>query len=98
MRYVMGLLVMAGAFAAWIVILFTGKQPQGLQEILVLGTSYTIRSDAYFFLVTETYPPFSQDMKAAIESQPGGTGSTGPAVASPPAASPVVLPPQVEGP
>ena len=28
---------------------------------MVLGQSYTARSDAYLFLLTETYPPFQDD-------------------------------------
>jgi hypothetical protein len=74
LRYVMGLLLEVVAFGSWVVILLTGQQPKGLQELLVLGESYTARSDAYLFLLTETYPPFSDDMKAALETpEQGGT-------------------------
>ncbi len=57
LRYVMGLLLEIGAFAAWFVILFTGKMPRGLFDLMVLANSYTARCDAYLFLLTETYPP-----------------------------------------
>jgi hypothetical protein len=64
--YVVGPLVNLGAFAAWFVILFTGKMPRGLQDMIVLGSSYAARSDAYVFLMTESYPPFREDMQAVF--------------------------------
>ncbi len=61
LRYVMGLLLQIGAVAAWFVILVTGKMPRGLFDLMVLASSYTARSDAYLFLLTETYPPFQDE-------------------------------------
>jgi Domain of unknown function (DUF4389) len=61
LRYVMGLLLEVGAVGAWIVILFTGKMPRGLFDLMVLANSYTARSDAYLLLLTETYPPFQDE-------------------------------------
>lgn len=58
MRYVIQLLLEIGAIAAWFVIVFTGRLPRGLFDMLVLANSYTARSDAYLYLLTETYPPF----------------------------------------
>jgi hypothetical protein len=60
-RYIMGLLLEVGAFAAWVVIVVTGKMPRGLFDVLVLANSYTARSDAYLLLLTETYPPFQDE-------------------------------------
>ena len=60
-RYVIGLLLEIGAFAAWFVILFTGKMPRGLYDLMVFANSYTARSDAYIYLLTETYPPFEDE-------------------------------------
>ena len=60
----MGLLLEIGAFAAWFVILITGKMPRGLFDLMVLANSYTARSDAYLYLLTETYPPFQDDADA----------------------------------
>ncbi len=60
-RYIMGLLLEVGAVAAWFVIVVTGKMPQGLFDLMVLANSYTARSDAYLYLLTETYPPFQDD-------------------------------------
>ncbi len=61
LRYVMGILLELGAIAAWVVIVITGKLPRGLFDLMVLATSYTVRSDAYLALLTETYPPFQDD-------------------------------------
>jgi Domain of unknown function (DUF4389) len=60
-RYIVGLLLQIGAFAAWFVILFTGKMPRGLYDLMVFANSYTARSDAYIYLLTETYPPFEEN-------------------------------------
>lgn len=65
LRYVMGLLLEIGAFAAWVVIVITGKMPRGLFELMVLANSYTARSDAYLYLLTETYPPFQDEQTRA---------------------------------
>jgi Domain of unknown function (DUF4389) len=70
LRYVMGLLLEIGAVGAWIVILFTGKMPQGLFDVMVLANSYTARSDAYLLLLSETYPPFQDDQTRAAGAPP----------------------------
>jgi hypothetical protein len=72
LRYVMTLLLEVGAFAAWFVILVTGKMPRGLFDLMVLANSYTARSDAYVYLLTETYPPF-QDDTTRTAGTPGPT-------------------------
>jgi hypothetical protein len=59
LRYVTNLLLEIGAVAAWFVIVVTGKMPRGLFDLMVLANSYTARSDAYLFLLSETYPPFT---------------------------------------
>jgi hypothetical protein len=61
LRYAINLLLEIGAVAAWFVILITGKLPRGLFDVMVLANSYTARSDAYLFLLTETYPPFQDE-------------------------------------
>jgi hypothetical protein len=65
LRYVMGLLLEVGAVAAWVVIVITGKMPRGLFDMMVLANSYTARSDAYLYLLTETYPPFQDEQTRA---------------------------------
>jgi hypothetical protein len=61
LRYVTNLLLEIAAVAAWFVIVITGKLPRGLFDVMVLANSYTARSDAYLFLLTETYPPFQDE-------------------------------------
>jgi hypothetical protein len=58
LRYVISLLVEVGAIAAWFLIVILGKLPRGLFDLMALANSYIARSDAYLFLLTETYPPF----------------------------------------
>jgi hypothetical protein len=70
LRYVMGLLLELGGFAAWIVIVITGKLPRGLFDLMVLANSYTARSDAYLYLLTETYPPFQDETTRAAGTGP----------------------------
>jgi hypothetical protein len=65
LRYAINLLLEIGAVAAWFIILVTGKLPRGLFDLMVLANSYTARSDAYLFLLTETYPPFQDEQTRA---------------------------------
>jgi hypothetical protein len=65
LRYAVNLLFEIGAVAAWFVIVITGKLPRGLFDLMVLANSYTARSDAYLFLLTETYPPFQDEYTRA---------------------------------
>jgi hypothetical protein len=81
LRYVMGLLLEIGAIAAWVVIVITGKMPRGLFDVLVLANSYTARSDAYLYLLTETYPPFQ-------DTQTRAAGTPGPPIAGRPSPEP----------
>jgi hypothetical protein len=80
LRYVMTIMLEIGAIAAWIVIVITGKLPRGLFDLMVLANSYIARSDAYLYLLTETYPPFQDEQTRAA-----GT-PTSPAPPAPPPA------------
>ena len=75
LRYVFALLLEVGAVAGWFVGVVTGKMPRGLFDLMVLANSYTARSDAYLFLLTETYPPFQDEetRSAGIDSHPAPT-------------------------
>ncbi|HZO36688.1 MAG TPA: DUF4389 domain-containing protein [Solirubrobacteraceae bacterium] len=59
--YALYLVANLGAFIAWFVIVITGKQAQGLQNMINLGVAYYVRSAAYFCLITEDWPPFGAD-------------------------------------
>jgi hypothetical protein len=47
------------AVLSWFTIVFTGRQPAGLHNVLSFGQAYAIRSTAYFLLITERFPPVS---------------------------------------
>jgi hypothetical protein len=70
LRYAINLLLEIGAIAAWFVIVITGKLPRGLFDVMVLANSYTARSDAYLYLLTETYPPFQDEQTRAAGTPP----------------------------
>jgi len=57
------LFVYIGAFfaaiAAFFVVLFTGRWPEGLRNFLIGTTRWSTRVSAYFYLMTDVYPPFS---------------------------------------
>lgn len=101
LRYVMGLLLEIGAIAAWVVIVITGRMPRGLFDLMVLANSYTARSDAYLYLLTETYPPFQdeQTRAAGLPAPPAGAGlPPAPPSGALPEGSPGAGPGQASGP
>jgi hypothetical protein len=53
-------------FVAWLVIVVTGKQMPGLQQVLVMTAAYQVRALAYFLLVTEEFPPVGIDAQPAV--------------------------------
>lgn len=76
LRYVMNLLLEVSAIFAWFIIVILGKLPKGMHDIMVLANSYIARSDAYLYLLTETYPPFQdeQTRSAGVAPEIGGEG------------------------
>jgi hypothetical protein len=82
--YVMNIVVELAGFAAWLVIVVTGKQPKGLQDVIGLCVSYTARAYALMLLITETYPPFTDDHARQIgEPAPAAPLPAQPAPATP---------------
>jgi hypothetical protein len=57
--YVLTIVMELIAIVSWLVIVITGRQPQGLQNAIVFCLSYTVRTYALMYLLTETYPPFN---------------------------------------
>jgi uncharacterized protein DUF4389 len=83
--YAMQIVAQLGAFLAWFAIVALGRQPKGLQDMTVLGVSYQQRAYSYFFLLTEDWPPFTDDTTGRrVEPAP----TFGALPATPPAAGP----------
>jgi hypothetical protein len=84
-NYAMQIVAEVGAVLAWFAIVILGRQPKGLQDMIVLGLSYQQRSTAYMALLTEDWPPFTDDTTGrSVESAP----AFGALAATPPAAGP----------
>jgi hypothetical protein len=56
---------------AWFHIVFTGRTSGGTHNVLTYGLAYYVRATAYFLLLTETFPPIS-DQAPAPNLKPGG--------------------------
>lgn len=85
--YAMQIVWEIGTFIAWFVIVIIGKQPKGLQDMIVLGVSYQQRANAYFGLITEDWPAFTDPQGETLDS--GATSSglpPAPATTAPPTA------------
>lgn len=52
------------AFISWFVIVFTGKLPKGMANLMVMAMRYNARANSHLLGLTETYPPFSFDTVA----------------------------------
>ncbi len=62
MLFFLGIAVLVCLVVAWFAILFTGRYPRGLFDFIVGVNRWSLRVDAYaFMLVTDRYPPFSLD-------------------------------------
>jgi hypothetical protein len=59
--YVLQLLGRLLAFFAWFVIVFIGRLPKGLFEVMELPQRYQLRVTAYLSLVTDAYPWFQEE-------------------------------------
>jgi hypothetical protein len=84
--YAMRIVAEVGALLAWFAIVILGRQPKGLQDMIALGLSYQQRATAYMSLLTEDWPPFTDDSSAGASVAPAP--SFGALAASPPAAGP----------
>lgn len=67
-RYALGIVLGVVSFISWLAIVISGRQPASLQNALNFSLSYTTRSDALIFLITEVYPPL--DESGAPSPQP----------------------------
>jgi hypothetical protein len=105
--YVLGIVLDLVGIVSWFVIVITGKQPKGLQDVIRLCVSYTSRAYALMLLVTETYPPFTDDDGRQLQepapatplpAQPAPVAPEAPAAATPAPAAPAGFEPPVAPP
>ena len=69
--YAMQIVATVAAFVAWFAIVFTGKLPQGVYQMIHLGLSYQQRAMPYMMLLTEDWPAFTvEGDRAALEPAP----------------------------
>ncbi|MDQ3103233.1 MAG: DUF4389 domain-containing protein [Actinomycetota bacterium] len=61
LSYVMSLILGIVGFVAWLVIVFTGKLPEGLYKPMRIASAYMTKALAYYLLLTEDFPPFWMD-------------------------------------
>jgi hypothetical protein len=79
LAYVWALIAAVVALIAWFAVLFTGKLSEGLFKPLRQGLTYQARANAYFMLLTEDWPPFSDEESGqAPQAQlPGASAAAG---------------------
>ena len=59
------------AIGAWFSIVFTGKYPEGLYDFNTKVLRISMRSNSYFLLATDEYPPFNGDEDPSYPVQIG---------------------------
>ena len=69
--YVQAIIGSVVALIAWFAIVFTGKMPEGLVNPLRGALSYQTKAAAYFLLLTEDWPPFSDESEQVSAGQIG---------------------------
>jgi hypothetical protein len=72
--YAMQIVWELGSFIAWFVIVVAGRQPKGLQDMIVLGLSYQQRAYCYLTLLSEKWPPFTDTAGGSLAGPAGGPG------------------------
>jgi hypothetical protein len=87
MSYLMASLYPLAAAVAWFHIAFTGRTSGGIHNVLTVGLAYIERTAAYFLLLTETFPPVS-DQAPAANLKAGKAASKKPAARKPAAKKP----------
>jgi hypothetical protein len=70
MVYLYGILVGIVPFLSWLAIVFTGRQPEGLQDLTRMGMAYLAKAHGYMLLLTETYPPVTDKVQLEPAEEP----------------------------
>jgi hypothetical protein len=76
MNYVWALIGEVVAFLAWFAIVFTGKMPHGLFDPIRNSMRFNTQTTAYFLLLTEDWPHFSEE-PAPEPATPAGSLQSG---------------------
>ncbi len=63
--YFLSIVLSVVGFLSWLVIIVLGRQPAALQDVIRFCLTYNMRANALMYLVTQTYPPFSDEPAAA---------------------------------
>jgi hypothetical protein len=71
------------ALVMWFAALFTGKSPEGLHNALTFLLGYSARAVAYGCLLTDKWPPISDD-SVPVHTAPSGTLTSPPPPPPPP--------------
>jgi hypothetical protein len=95
-QYVYNIMMNVGAFCSWVVIVITGKQPEGLQNFINMSMRYHVDALAYQFLLTEDFPPITVDSRPAPIAPAPTAGAVGGGVVDAPE-TPTYQPPQSPG-
>ncbi len=93
--YALALVYQICAIAAWVVGVILGRQPRGIFDGLQLGLAYQAKAAAYLLLLTETYPPFSNE-NPTLEPV-GASAELSGGFAAPQASTPAERPGGLEG-
>ncbi|MGO9659997.1 MAG: DUF4389 domain-containing protein [Acidimicrobiales bacterium] len=56
--YFVGIAASVVLLICWFVVLFTGRWPDGMRDFCIGYYRWYTRTEAYYFLVTDVYPPF----------------------------------------
>jgi hypothetical protein len=64
MAYLISSLYPLASVIAWFHIVFTGRTSAGTHNVLTYGLAYQLRATAYFLLMSETFPPVSDQAPA----------------------------------
>jgi hypothetical protein len=59
--YFYGIAVSVIVFVCWWIVIFTGKFPRGLHDFIVGYFRWSVRVNAFLFLMRNEYPPFTSE-------------------------------------
>jgi hypothetical protein len=68
--YLLNIAIGAVGFILWLVIVFTGKAPEGLVNFQAMCLRYTMRYFAYVMLLVDRYPSFEEPQAEAPPQPP----------------------------